>query len=64
MRHFGEQPPAASTAAVAAAHIRGSPGFVKEHQPPRIEAFHFGLPGRTSLLDVGPLLLRGMKDFF
>src|SRR4029079_16823802 len=48
----------------AAAYCVGSQGFVREHQPPRIEAFHFGLPGRTSLLDVGPLLLRGMKDFF
>jgi hypothetical protein len=61
---LGDQPLAASRAAVSARHVGFGPGFVNEDQPGRIKPSLILLPLRPPPGDVGTILLAGVQAFF
>jgi hypothetical protein len=64
MGRLGDQPLAASGAAVRARHVGLGPGLVDEDEPRRIKATLILLPLRPSPGDVGAILLAGVQAFF
>lgn len=64
MWHGGTQPLATSTPPVASCHIRGSPGFINEDQPRRIEIGLGIEPLLPSCQDVRPVLFRRVSGLF
>jgi hypothetical protein len=64
VRHLGDQPRAAATAAMAAGHVGFGPSLVDEHQAPRVKPALMRLPPGPAAGDVGAILLAGVQDFF
>lgn len=64
VRHLGDQALATTAAAITPSHVRAGPRLIQKHQATRIDANHLGLPGDPTLVDIGPILLRGAQDFF
>jgi hypothetical protein len=61
---FGNQPPAAWRAAVAAGHVGLGPSLVDEDKASRIKLSLMGEPSQASSCDVGSVLLAGVQSFF
>jgi hypothetical protein len=64
MRDGGAQPLSARGTAVGAGHIGGSPGFIDEDKPCRLEIRLGFEPIPTARQDVGAVLLGGVRGLF
>jgi len=64
MRGLGDQPLAASCAAMSAGHVSLGPGLVDEDEPGRIKPPLILSPLRPPPGDVGTILLAGVQAFF